>query len=195
MGTLLKKFKDNRELHRFIDRNKMTLSMGLSFLLQVCIILFWYVPDISFSKSLDELVEEVAFVDSLSIKEPADVKAEDGDFELTDKEKKEKEDPRVAGAQDVIIAGATSPIDMSPSMKPEYTSEAKAAGVTGTVTLEVVIADTGEVLRVRVLGKQLGYGLEDSAMRTFRSKRFSPSVLDGKPITVKVLIPVRFTLN
>ena len=101
----------------------------------------------------------------------------------------------MAGASDPIVSGATSPIDLSPNVRPEYTDEAKAQGITGTMTLEVVIANTGEVLRVRSVGKTLGSGLEQAAIATYRKKRFSPSILEGKPITVKVLVPIRFTLN
>lgn len=63
------------------------------------------------------------------------------------------------------------------------------------MTLEVIIGNTGEVLRVRSVGKQLGGGLEEEAIKVYRRKRFSPSILEGKAITVKVLVPIRFTLN
>lgn len=185
---------DRYELARFVERNRYALFVSMSFVLQVAIMFLWFEPGIEYNK-LDDLVEEVAFIDSISIKEPADSKPDDGDFELTDKQKKEKEDPRIAGAQDVIISGATSPVDLSPGIAPEYTSEAKSAGITGTITLEVVIADSGEVLRVRILGNRLGYGLEEAAIATFMRKKFSPSILEGKALTVKVLIPVRFTLH
>ncbi|PKA10307.1 energy transducer TonB, partial [Leptospira meyeri] len=45
------------------------------------------------------------------------------------------------------------------------------------------------------VGKQLGGGLEEEAIKVYRRKRFSPSILEGKAITVKVLVPIRFTLN
>lgn len=185
-----------QRIHRFIDRYRMETGLGLSALLQLLIILFWFTPQFE-GDGLDNLVEEVAFIDNIQIQEPVtDSKPTDGDFDLTDKEKVEKkEDPRVAGASDPIVSGATSPVDLSPNVRPEYTSEAKSLGITGTMTLEVVIADTGEVLRVRSVGKTLGGGLEQEAINTYRRKRFSPSILEGKAITVKVLVPIRFTLN
>ncbi|MCZ8341472.1 MAG: energy transducer TonB [Leptospira sp.] len=185
-----------QRIHRFIDRYRMETGLGLSALIQLLIILFWFTPKFE-GDGLDNLVEEVAFIDNVQIQEPVtDSKPTDGDFDLTDKEKVEKkEDPRVAGASDPIVSGATSPVDLSPNVRPEYTSEAKSLGITGTMTLEVVIADTGEVLRVRSVGKTLGGGLEQEAINTYKRKRFSPSILEGKPITVKVLVPIRFTLN
>ncbi|MDF3821176.1 energy transducer TonB [Leptospira sp. 96542] len=185
-----------QKIHRFIDRYRLETGVTLSALLQAVIILFWFTPSFDYD-SLDNLVEEVAFIDNVQIQEPTtEAKPDDGDFDLTDKEKLEKkEDPRVAGASDPIVSGATSPVDLSPNVRPEYTSEAKSLGITGTMTLEVIIADTGEVLRVRSVGKNLGGGLEQEAINTYRRKRFSPSILEGKPITVKVLVPIRFTLN
>lgn len=184
-----------QKIHRFIERYRLETGIALSTLIQALVIFFWYTPAFEYD-NLDNLVEEVAFIDSVSIQEPADAQLDDGDFELTDKEKVEKkEDPRIASASDPIVSGATSPVDLTPNLKPEYTPEAKSAGITGTLTLEMIISETGEVLRVRSVGKKLGSGLEEAAISTFRRKKFSPSILQGKAITVKVLVPVRFTLN
>ena len=190
------KRRSKREIvHRFIDRNRLNVGISLSFIIQLFVVLFWFVPDIKFN-TLEKFVEEVAFVDSVAITENVSDSPNDGDVELTDKlNKEEKVDPRISGAQDAILSGATAPIDLDPSTKPDYTDEARAEGITGTMTIEIVIADTGEVLQVKSVGKKLGFGLEEQAIRTYRKKRFQPSVLDGKPITVKVLVPVRFTLN
>lgn len=184
-----------QKIRRFIERYRLETGIALSTLIQALVIFFWYTPAFEYD-NLDNLVEEVAFIDSVSIQEPADAQLDDGDFELTDKEKVEKkEDPRIASASDPIVSGATSPVDLTPNLKPEYTPEAKSAGITGTLTLEMIISETGEVLRVRSVGKKLGSGLEEAAISTFRRKKFSPSILQGKAITVKVLVPVRFTLN
>jgi len=184
-------------IKRFIDRNRMNLGLSISLIVQLCIILFWRTPDIDFSNKLDHLVEEVTFIDNVQIQEaPGEAPPDDGEIELTEKKKVEvQQDPRIAGAQDAAIVGATAPVDLSPNIKPEYTEQARAEGITGTITLEVIIADTGEVLQVRSVGKKLGAGLEESAIATYKKKRFSPSVLEGKAITVKVLIPIRFSLN
>lgn len=184
-------------IHRFIERNRMNVGLTLSTLLQIAIIIFWRSPDLKLGKDLDHLVDEVAFIDNVQIQESAgDAPPDDGEIELTEKKKVEvQEDPRIAGAQDSALVGATAPIDLSPGIKPEYTEEARAEGITGMITLEVVIADTGDVIQVRSVGKKLGAGLEQAAINTYKRKKFSPSILDGKAITVKVLIPIRFNLN
>jgi protein TonB len=193
-----KKRSLRNRIHRYIERNRLNVGITVSVLFQLGILFFWQTPQLDVNK-LDHLVEEVAFIDSVSIKDPnmADAPPDDGDIELTDKKKVQeiKEDPRISGAEDAAISGATAPIDLSPDTRPEYTAEARSEGITGTLTLEVVIADSGEVLQVRSVGKKLGFGLEEEAISTYRRKRFSPSYLDGKAVTVKVLVPIRFRLN
>lgn len=199
MQTLQVKNKTTKEkVKRFIDRNRLNLGISLSIIIQVSIILFWETPKLDIEK-LDHLVEEVAFIDSVSIKEDAVANESiDGEIELVEKKmenEKPQEDPRIASATDAMISGATEPIDLTPHIKPEYTEEARMEGVTGTLTLEVIISESGEVLQVKSVGRKLGFGLEQSAIQTYRKKKFAPSFLDGKTITVKVLIPIRFTLN
>lgn len=185
--------------HRFIDRNRMNVGLSLSLILQLLLLFFWYVPKPSLEDKTKNVAEDIAFVD-VNLQAPTtnapDI-PDDGEIELTDKKiiKKDEPDPRISGAQDAVFSGATAPVDLSPTARPEYTAEARSNGITGTITLEVIIADSGEVLRVRSVGKKLGFGLEEAAIRTYRKKKFSPSILDGKPITVKVLVPIRFSLN
>jgi TonB family protein len=191
------KKRKRQAVKRFIDRNRMNLGLSISFVLQLFVVLFWRTPNLDFSNKLDHLIDEVAFIDNVQIQEaPGEAPPDDGEIELTEKKKVEiQQDPRISGAQDAAIVGATAPVDLTPGVKPEYTELARAEGITGTITLEVVIADTGEVLQARSVGKKLGAGLEESAVSTYKRKRFSPSVLEGKAITVKVLIPIRFSLN
>jgi len=193
-----KKRSLRNKIHRFIERNRLNAGITISTFIQLGILFFWQTPELDINK-LDHLVEEVAFIDSVSIKDPnmADAPPDDGEVELTDKKKVQeiKEDPRISGAEDAAISGATAPIDLSPSIRPEYTDQARAEGITGTLTLEIIIADSGEVLQARSVGRKLGFGLEEQAVSTYRRKKFAPSILDGKAITVKVLVPIRFSLN
>jgi protein TonB len=194
----VKKRSLRNKIHRFIERNRLNAGITISTFIQLGILFFWQTPELDVNK-LDHLVEEVAFIDSVSIKDPnmADAPPDDGEVELTDKKKVQeiKEDPRISGAEDAAISGATAPIDLSPSIRPEYTDQARAEGITGTLTLEIIIADSGEVLQARSVGRKLGFGLEEQAVSTYRRKKFAPSILDGKAITVKVLVPIRFSLN
>ena len=104
-------------------------------------------------------------------------------------------DPRIAGAVNPVIGNATAPIDLAPTVRPQYTAAARAAGVEGMVMLELVIGDKGRVLRARPVGRRLGYGLDEAAAATYKQKKYKPSInSDGKRITVKIIQPVRFVL-
>lgn len=105
------------------------------------------------------------------------------------------EDPRASSAPNLYAAGASLPVDLNPEILPEFPAEARAAGVTGVVTLEIVVSDEGRVLRARPVGRLLGHGLEGAAQAAYRKKTFQPSLKDGKAITVKFYQPVRFVLT
>lgn len=90
----------------------------------------------------------------------------------------------------------TMPVDLSPQIRPEYTAKARAEGKEGTLTLEVVVSSEGKVLRVRTLGKKLGFGLDEAAIKAFKSKKFKPAQdADGKAIAVKYYERIEFTLK
>ena len=104
-------------------------------------------------------------------------------------------DPRIGTAVNHVVANATAPVDLNPEITPEYTQRARAAGIEGTIILELIISDDGEVLRARPVGKKLGLGLEQAAAQCYLRKRFKPSMnSDGDKITVKIYQPVRFEL-
>ncbi len=104
-------------------------------------------------------------------------------------------DPRIGTAVNPVISNATAPIDLEPHIIPGYTERARSAGIEGTVVLELIISDEGEVLRAKVVSKKLGYGLDQSAVETYEKKKFKPSInSDGKRITVKIYQPVRYRL-
>jgi TonB family protein len=80
--------------------------------------------------------------------------------------------------------------------KPQYTKEAMAAGIQGSVLLNVVVQKDGTVGQVdiaRSLDKM--YGLDESAIKAARGWRFEPGTKDGKAVAVLVTIELTFTLR
>ncbi len=69
-------------------------------------------------------------------------------------------------------------------------SEVMAAGITGSVTLELVVDETGRVTVVKVLGSVPG--LDATAVATARLWRFAPAMLNGRPISVRFPAIVKF---
>lgn len=81
-------------------------------------------------------------------------------------------------------------------VKAEYTDEAKAAGIAGTVTLSTVVLADGGVGDVKVV-KSLDavLGLDQQAVKAMKQWTFTPGTKDGKPVAVRVSVEMRFTLK
>ena len=79
---------------------------------------------------------------------------------------------------------------------PRYTTEAKRAGIQGTVWLEVVVLPDGTVGDVEVT-KSLDrvYGLDDQAIAAARNWRFAPGTRFGEPVAVLVGLELFFNLR
>lgn len=74
-----------------------------------------------------------------------------------------------------------------------YPDEARKAGLSGAVTVEFTVLSNGAVANVFTTGNAIGYGLEEEAIRIVeKMPRWQPAVLDGKPITAKHKIVIRF---
>ena len=77
---------------------------------------------------------------------------------------------------------------------PDYTEQARRAGLEGEVLLEIVVGSDGGVSDVRVL-RRLGAGLDELAANAVRQWRFSPARRFGTPVAVVVEVAVEFTLR
>lgn len=77
----------------------------------------------------------------------------------------------------------------------KYPAEARAAGIAGAITVEFTVLYNGVVANAFTTGNAVGYGLEEEAIRIVeKMPRWKPAVLDGKPITAKHKILIRFEL-
>ncbi len=76
---------------------------------------------------------------------------------------------------------------------PAYTREAREAHVEGTVLAKCVITRAGTLERCRVI-EPLPF-LEEAAIDALAHSRYAPATLDGRPIDVEYVVPVRFALR
>jgi len=91
--------------------------------------------------------------------------------------------------------GVTLPI-VTKEVRPEYTPEAKKAGIRGTVLLEVTVTVEGTVDDIQVVRSlDTEYGLDDEAVKAARQWRFKPGTKDGKAVAVRVSLEMTFTLK
>jgi TonB family protein len=91
------------------------------------------------------------------------------------------------------IGNGVSQPSILKKVEPQYTEEARKAKWQGTVSLLVVIDETGKPRVVKVI-KQLGLGLDESAIKAVEQWRFKPGMKDGKPVAVDSTIEVTFLL-
>jgi TonB family protein len=78
---------------------------------------------------------------------------------------------------------------------PQYTQQARDAGIEGLVLLRGIVRKDGRVDSVRVT-RGAGYGLDEAAVQTVADAwRFAPGTLNGQPVDVRVNIEISFRLG
>ena len=76
---------------------------------------------------------------------------------------------------------------------PSYPAEAKAAGASGTVTVQITISEDGTVESAKAIsGHPL---LHDAAVEAAKKTKFSPTRLSGQPVKVSGVVTYSFVLR
>lgn len=75
-----------------------------------------------------------------------------------------------------------------------YPDLAIRAGVEGTVIVLAFVNKDGVVTGTQVV-RGIGGGCDEAAMEAVKKVRFNPGMQRGKPVNVKVSVPVKFRLN
>ena len=81
--------------------------------------------------------------------------------------------------------------------KPPYTAAAmlkRIQGIEGVVELELDVMPDGTVGTVAMV-KSLDAELDKAAVETARKYRFEPGMKDGKPVAVRIVVQVAFTMR
>jgi protein TonB len=77
--------------------------------------------------------------------------------------------------------------------KPPYPNLAKQIGLQGTVSVQVLLNEAGKVVSAKaVSGHPM---LNPTAVSAAYQARFSPTLVDGKPVKVSGVITYNFTLH
>ena len=123
------------------------------------------------------------------------VSATDGHIAKTEKEQREepKEEPKEESSsvsRRTPIKGGILNTRAISLPRPEYPEMARAAGAEGTVVVDVVIDETGNVVEATaVSGHPL---LRSAAVNASRQARFAPTRLQGRPVRVRGSITYNF---
>jgi periplasmic protein TonB len=77
--------------------------------------------------------------------------------------------------------------------KIKYPEIARRAGIVGTVYVLAYLNEKGEVVKTEIV-KGIGGGCDEEAARAVQETMFIPGKQRGKPVKVKVMVPVKFQL-
>ncbi|MDX1296571.1 MAG: energy transducer TonB [Sulfurimonadaceae bacterium] len=99
--------------------------------------------------------------------------------------------------QDVVMTADS--VDVAPKASQrtpmQYPKKARAAGVQGYVTMNLLISEQGNVEKVKVLESQPQGVFDDVAVNGVRSWKFQPARYQGNNVKVWAKQKVRFDLN
>ena len=91
-------------------------------------------------------------------------------------------------------SGVVTGPEMLSIVQPEYTNEARAARIQGTVELLAIVNPDGTV-KVESVRKSLGYGMDEKAIEAAEKSKYRPGRKDGKPVATYVTIQINFSLR
>jgi len=76
-----------------------------------------------------------------------------------------------------------------------YPFDALKHNIQGKVNVEFVVDKDGTLTEIKTMGKKLGYGLEEQAIKIFQGMpKWVPGRQDGIAVPVYMMIPILFTI-
>jgi periplasmic protein TonB len=78
----------------------------------------------------------------------------------------------------------------------QYPPLARENSVEGKVVLTFVVGADGKISQIEQVGKKLGWNCDEEAIRVVKNMpKWTPGKQNGKAVTVKFTLPIRFQLN
>lgn len=93
----------------------------------------------------------------------------------------------------MVSSAPVKPVEIVFKPKPEYTAEARQAGVEGEVLVEALFSAGGDLRIIRVV-HGLGHGLDENALAAARAIRFRPAERAGATIDSTAIVHILFQL-
>jgi protein TonB len=96
--------------------------------------------------------------------------------------------PAYPGGQDALDKFITNNIT--------YPADANENGIEAVVTVNFAVDETGKVSNPQIVGKKVGYGLEDEVIRAInKMPTWTPGVIKGQNVKTYYTLPVNFKLE
>lgn len=102
--------------------------------------------------------------------------------------------PEPLNPQQLRVPGTMAEANLIRKVQPVYPVPAKAAGVQGTVEMEVAISKEGVPEDIRVI-RSPSDDLTQSALDAVRQWRYRPTLLNGAPVEIVTDVIVNYTLS
>ncbi len=102
----------------------------------------------------------------------------------------EPDNPGQPDPDGVYRIGGQFPPPQRLSETPEFPEEARAAGIQGTVEAEIVVGTDGSVTDAQIV-RSIPM-LDEAALAAVRRWRFNPKIVDGKPVSVRMVVTISF---
>lgn len=94
-------------------------------------------------------------------------------------------------SEPVRIGPGVSPPRLIHKVEPEYSPEARADRVQGTVILQIVVNEKGRTADISVVSP-LGFGLDEQAQAAVAEWEFVPGMKAGVPVKILAMVEVNF---
>ena len=98
-----------------------------------------------------------------------------------------------ARRQSAAAASGITPPSVITKAEPNYSDQARKAGLSGTVSVSLVVDEDGYPKNPKVI-RSLESGLDEKAIEAVQKWRFKPGTKDGRPVATQVVIDVNFRL-
>src|SRR5262249_7284619 len=95
----------------------------------------------------------------------------------------------------IRVGGNIRPPEKVKDVQPVYPESMRAAGQGGAVSIEAMIGRDGQVASARVIGASVHPDLARAALDAVRQWRYQPTLLNGKPTEVVLVVAVSFSLD
>jgi len=95
-----------------------------------------------------------------------------------------------------MFPGGQNALDNFVNNNIEYPANATDNGIEGKVTVNFAVDEMGKVSNPKIVGKPLGYGLEDEVLRVVnKMPTWTPGIIKGKNVKTYYTLPINFKIE
>lgn len=192
-----------------------TFEIAMIIALALLIVAFKFFPDVAPPAKILTAEQEIVDVEDIEITKqenrppppprppipieaPGDENLEDVEIMSSELQPADEPPPPPPAEDDevyfVAVEELPEPVGGLAALAVVYPEIAKRAGVEGTVYVEAFVDETGNVTRTAIV-KGIGAGCDEAAQAAVMKTKFKPGKQRGKPVKVKMSIPIRFRLQ